>query len=175
MLLCGVAVAGHDTTLSALLAILQGEAWGGAWPPYAALLSIELYSGNGAKADVPWYVRLVYNGQPIIMQGCSAALCDASYLMEILSYGEEDTPVQCGHSAGDGGSGASPGEESDVFLSRGDNYVWSTDDWLLVVIFCSLVSTFAGAVISTLIARQDSMTRSVSRRLAYADLPPYSL
>jgi hypothetical protein len=91
-----VLTAGHDTTLMPLLAVLltkDNHQWDGKWAPYGALLSLELYSAT--DNSVKHLFRLVYNGKPLIVNGCGSALCDVNVLLEILSFGQKEIPEAC--------------------------------------------------------------------------------
>ena len=91
-------LAGHDTTLMPLLAVLlTKELWDGKWAPYGALLALELYRANKSAehTDIKFLFRLVYNGKPLILKSCPGALCDVSILLDILSFGQKETPTAC--------------------------------------------------------------------------------
>ncbi|KAI0565782.1 Histidine phosphatase [Gracilaria domingensis] len=62
----------HDTTVAATLAALQ--AFDGVNPPYNSTLIWELY---GAEATSDFYVKVEYNGRPLVLPGCPDALCPA--------------------------------------------------------------------------------------------------
>ena len=86
---------GHDDTLSALLASLLGDKWDMKWPPYASLLSFELYSGRG-HAQSNHYIRVVFNGQALNLSCriCADAkdsskclsLCAVDDFIKLLSF-----------------------------------------------------------------------------------------
>jgi hypothetical protein len=174
--------AGHDTTLSALLAGLLGEAWDRKWPPYAALLAIELYSAkprqestntrsgtdNNLITDRPQaYFRMVYNGEPLVLKGCASALCDLEILLEALSFGQKGIPAQCEVSL----SSIDTSSENDLMLTQMPD-VWQTEDWLLVMVVSSLVSTLIGAVITWKMF--ENQQKQQSRKLLYSEVPSFS-
>ena len=68
-----------------LLPALLGSTWDQLWTPYAALLAIELYSAASGHGSGHLF-RLVYNGSPLLVPGCDDTLCDASILLEALSF-----------------------------------------------------------------------------------------
>lgn len=65
---------GHDTTIGPLLATLQ--AYDGQWPPYASHMEFELWNNKGE-----YYVQVKYQGEPLLLSGCSDALCPLSEFM----------------------------------------------------------------------------------------------
>ncbi|CAM9420504.1 unnamed protein product, partial [Chrysoparadoxa australica] len=76
---------GHDGTLIRLLNVLApGSEAAARWPPYAAMLALEVYE-DGEGED---HFRLVYNGEVLSMPGCSAQLCPWHELQKQLSWVE---------------------------------------------------------------------------------------
>jgi len=65
---------GHDTTVGPVLATLG--AYDGQWPPYASHIELELWNDEG-----DYYVQLKYQGEPITLSSCSAALCPLSQFL----------------------------------------------------------------------------------------------
>lgn len=93
-IICVYLLAGHDTTIMPLLAVLlTKDLWDGKWAPYGALLSLELYSAT--EKNVEFLFRLVYNGKPLILKSCAASLCDVAVLLDILSFGQKESPEAC--------------------------------------------------------------------------------
>lgn len=81
---------GHDTSVLPLLA--AWKVWDGEWPPYAAILVIELYEAKvegeesgerrGQEGDQKEHLfRMLYRGKELVMEGCEGeALCPFSVL-----------------------------------------------------------------------------------------------
>jgi len=68
---------GHDTSVLPLLA--AWEVWDGEWPPYAAVLVIELYEKEGREGGKEHLFRMLYRGKELVMEGCEGeALCPFS-------------------------------------------------------------------------------------------------
>jgi len=151
-----VLYAGHDTTLSALLAALLGDKWDGRWPPYAAMLSFELYSPR--EEDQEHLVRVVYNGIPLVMPGCDTALCNASSVMRLLEFASPGIPAECTTPEN------LPGQTSD------SNH-FNTADWILITVFCSLLSAVFGAILYMLV----SNSGAAKSRVPYTHIPNTSL
>jgi hypothetical protein len=82
---------GHDTTLIQLLSSLG--VWDPAdWPPYAAIMLIEIHEMVDDNYDKTKYssgfaFRLLYDGNVLtpLVQGCQDDLCDAQVLMDHLT------------------------------------------------------------------------------------------
>ena len=78
---------GHDTSVLPLLA--AWDVWDGVWPPYAAMLIIELYEADAAKKggkQKDHFFRLVYRGKELILDGCEGkALCPLSVLEDMTA------------------------------------------------------------------------------------------
>lgn len=75
---------GHDTTILPILSAFNQ--WNGDyWAHYASQLQFELYKSSSTGA---YSIRLAYNGENVILPGCSSALCDwdtyYSYLQTIF-------------------------------------------------------------------------------------------
>lgn len=139
------------------------------------MLAIELYSAieredGSDRNDVisttypHSYFRIVYNGQPLVMKGCTSALCDLNILLEALSFGEQGVPERCHMTAS-----ASMSKENDLTLTSKPN-VWQTDDWLLIMVISSLLSTMVGAVVTWKMIENHQ-----NRKLSYSEVPPYAL
>lgn len=64
---------GQDLTIAPLLNCLH--VYNGVWPPYAAHLSLELWSetqsSSSSSSTKSYYVRLIYNGETLVIPGCS--------------------------------------------------------------------------------------------------------
>jgi len=70
---------GHDSTVGPLMGSLG---FFGGWPPYASHVEIELWSDS---ARTQFYVQVKYNGESILMSGCSDVMCDYSDFMDFIS------------------------------------------------------------------------------------------
>ncbi|KNC48551.1 counting factor 60 [Thecamonas trahens ATCC 50062] len=77
---------GQDLTIGPLLNCLG--AYNGAWPPYAAHLSMELLVNNAGD----YFVHLLYNGDEIVVPGCSA-ICPWSKFISLVGHNAL-TPAQ---------------------------------------------------------------------------------
>lgn len=81
---------GHDTTLMPLLASLGSDVYDGEWPPYASMMTLELYRHT---KEENYLFRLVYNGKVLTprIQGCSKdELCSVSVLLERVKSFAQD-------------------------------------------------------------------------------------
>mmetsp|Transcript_17391 Transcript_17391/g.29386 ORF Transcript_17391/g.29386 Transcript_17391/m.29386 type:complete len:575 (-) Transcript_17391:186-1910(-) len=113
---------GHDTTVMPFLAALLQHHWDRQWSPYAALVSIEVYTASASSpvgtdnGGSGFYFRLVYDGVPQLVPGCGDVLCDVNILLEGLAFGQQ-FPAQC--SISDDAT-ASEGEQdcSSNYMSR---------------------------------------------------------
>lgn len=135
---------GHDTTIMPFLAAVLGDSWDRRWASYAALISMELYTRSATSTiagDSDYLVRMVYNGNPLLIPGCDQALCDANVLLEILSFGEESMPCSTTTT-----TTTIPTDDSCIDSGGLDVVAWS-----LLVVFLTLAGGIAG-VIGTLIA-----------------------
>lgn len=86
---------GHDTgpIMSLLVSLVDpptsptGQAQWWAWPRYASMILLELYQNaplaNGTAGS--FAVRMIYNGTPMQMRGCSAVLCPFSEFIKLLT------------------------------------------------------------------------------------------
>jgi hypothetical protein len=76
---------GHDTTIIPLLSVLGGLD-ASAWPPYAALLVMEVYTpvtGDDYAPDEP-HVRILMERKPIVLSGCGGQYCPLSIIRSKL-------------------------------------------------------------------------------------------
>jgi lysophosphatidic acid phosphatase type 6 len=74
-------VMGHDTgPMMPLLSALQ--IWDGRWPSYASKIVFEMYENrlNGGS----FAVRVIYDGQIMLVPGCSSTLCDWNEFDNVL-------------------------------------------------------------------------------------------
>ena len=102
---------GHDTTIMPFLAGLLGSNWDRRWASYASMVTIEIY--NSSTAGSPDLFRVIYNGQEQQVPGCSSTgLCDVSFLLTALSYGQENMPC---------GSTTAVGSDDDYYVSVDDD------------------------------------------------------
>jgi hypothetical protein len=123
---------GHDTSVLPLLA--AWEVWDGEWPPYAAVLVIELYEADanaeaavegeggreegGEGGEKEHFFRLLYRGKELVMEGCEGeALCPFSVFeaaTEKWALATDDPQRPCkevyefGEGGGEGGDTAGP-------------------------------------------------------------------
>lgn len=126
--------AGHDTTIIPFLASVLGDTWDKQWSGYASLVTIELYEGTAASG-VDWYFRMIYNSEALLVPGCTDTLCDATVLLDKLSYGEESMPCS-----------VSPDSDTTVdSCSDGDSDRLSNSDVILVAFMCALFGGLLGA------------------------------
>ena len=110
-----LSVAAQDTTLMSLLAIFLQSHWDMKWPPYASLLSMEIYVSAESMTRVldlddvssPTFTprtppsshlfRVVYNSHEVtsLIPGCpsDSQLCVLDTLLSIVAY--TDQPKQC--------------------------------------------------------------------------------
>ncbi|KAF0686969.1 Aste57867_21261 [Aphanomyces stellatus] len=72
----------HDTTIMALLAALGGEAWLKEWAPYASHVIFELYR---LTATQDYAVRILYQGQPLLLGNCTSELCPLDNLAKLVA------------------------------------------------------------------------------------------
>jgi Histidine phosphatase superfamily (branch 2) len=110
---------GHDTTLMPLLASLGSDVYDGEWPPYASMMTIELYRRT---QDQSYLFRLVYNGKVLTprIHGCNKnELCFVSVLLEQVTLFTKD--YDCARRGADPKSTALKGSaaSSDVFSTPG--------------------------------------------------------
>lgn len=77
---------GHDTTLVPILNAFQQ--WNGIWAMYASQMQFELYQ---SKSTGSYSMRITYNGEPVMVPGCTNAVCPwntfYSYLQTIFPNG----------------------------------------------------------------------------------------
>eukprot|EP00050_Salpingoeca_kvevrii_P018471 m.74595 g.74595 ORF g.74595 m.74595 type:complete len:211 (-) comp8061_c0_seq2:47-679(-) len=62
-----VLLSGHDQTISPTLSVFDAL---GPWPPYASLITWELYSAN-KTSGTPESIRMVFNGKIVPIPSCS--------------------------------------------------------------------------------------------------------
>eukprot|EP01038_Epipyxis_sp_PR26KG_P010653 gene10653-14307_t len=132
---------GHDTTIMPLLASILGQSWDQQWAAYASMITIELYSSvtnpNDSNYDL---FRLVYNGKPLLVPGCSDTLCNINILLNILSFGKEFMPC----SVSDTTSSISSNSDGNCIDSGGLNKL----DWSMIVIASLFMGTLIGAAVA---------------------------
>jgi len=82
----------HDTTIAWILSAFDLYA-GTGWPPYAAHIVFELMEDK----DGNFYVRMLYQDQPLVIPGCHSQLCDfdtfTSLAQEVIP---ENWYAECG-------------------------------------------------------------------------------
>lgn len=61
----------HDTTIMPYLNALG--MWDGKWAPYASVLIHELFQSSLTRK---YYVRMIYNGEPLLIPGCVDYFCE---------------------------------------------------------------------------------------------------
>ncbi|ETW03232.1 hypothetical protein, variant [Aphanomyces invadans] len=92
--------AAHDSSLMALLAALGGTAWLTEWVPYASHLIFELYqSKSSPDAAHRFFVRVLYQGQPVLLGRCTNELCPVGELVALVDEMPScDVPTTSNHS-----------------------------------------------------------------------------
>ncbi|OQS07903.1 hypothetical protein THRCLA_00102, partial [Thraustotheca clavata] len=73
----------HDSTLMPLLAALGGSNYLTEWVPYASHVSLEVYYQNSTNST---YFRLLYQGQPLPVDGCTSELCPADAFLNMTEF-----------------------------------------------------------------------------------------
>lgn len=87
-----VVYSAHDTSIMPILAALLGEGWDAQWSAYASIVTFELYAGNLSTSTIPYYFRIVYNNEPLLLPGCSDTLCDVNELIAAMDFAQELMP-----------------------------------------------------------------------------------
>ena len=72
---------GHDTTILPIITAL-GLWEGHIWAHYASQMQFEVYQ---SKQNNGFYVRVNYNGEELLIPGCSSVLCDWNTFYQIVS------------------------------------------------------------------------------------------
>jgi hypothetical protein len=134
-------IAGHDTTLSAILAALLGDSWDQRWPPYASLLSIELYESIHSNT---YSFRLIYNGQPLLVPGCSSPLCDIQILLTALAFGRNGHIAECSSRPH---QELQPQSDQPQEVDHQLEVLFSTGEWILIASVMSILSSLFGALL----------------------------
>ncbi|KAG9414751.1 hypothetical protein AC1031_008166 [Aphanomyces cochlioides] len=70
----------HDSSLMAILAALGGKAWLTEWVPFASHVVFELYRTKTSGH----VVRVLYQGQPLLLGSCTSELCPVEELISIV-------------------------------------------------------------------------------------------
>ena len=89
---------GHDTTVLPLLAALGGTAFDGHWPHYAHMVVFELYTNEKESADrrdqgLATHFRILSNGKPVQMTGCSADVCPLPVFRKYVDVDLSDAAI----------------------------------------------------------------------------------
>ena len=71
------------------IALLFGDGWDGTWAGYASLVSIELYNSTSSN----YYFRIIYNGNEMMLPGCTEMLCEVDSFLSATAFAEE--PMDC--------------------------------------------------------------------------------
>lgn len=129
-----VIYAAHDTTVMPMLAAIFGDQWDGLWAGYASLLSYELYS---TPTTGTFMFRIIYNGKPLVVPGCSDSLCNMDTLVDVLSFAQETMPCTPDPVA------VIPEEE---VICDESNDSMSESEWVETVVLCSVASWVLGMV-----------------------------
>ena len=98
-----VVFAGHDTTLMPLLCVLgtPGKDFENKWPDYASFIVFEIFKkketkeehggfssvraeGAGNTSPSGLYVRVLYNGKPLVLQSCGRELIPVETLQHLM-------------------------------------------------------------------------------------------
>lgn len=133
---------GHDTTVQPFLAAIAQEAWDKHWPGYAAMVSLEIYSGS-AQSSSDYLFRMVYNSEPLVIPGCSDSLCDLTVLLNAMSFAEQDMP--CATTPDTASTDSSCGD---------DDSGMSTTDWSIIAILSGLLGGLIGAGLVVFLNKQ---------------------
>jgi hypothetical protein len=79
---------GGGDMLMAFLAAFEGNVWDGKLPPYGAMVAIELFQLQIPSPTHPagWMhaFRMLYNGKPVTVPGCSEELCDVDVFKKFV-------------------------------------------------------------------------------------------
>jgi hypothetical protein len=154
---------------------MLGEEWDGGWPPYAAMLAIEIYStahpDGSTEGDErnrnDHFFRIVYNGQPLLLPTCNDSLCALEKLFEALSFGHEGPEDACQARRQ---TDTHPVPNTATLLPT-SLFTLSTEQWIVIVIVASFVSSLLGACI---ISVAYSLPRPLPSRL-YREIPSQEL
>jgi hypothetical protein len=139
--------AGHDTTLSAILAAILGQAWDQRWPPYASMLSIELYQHLNTQEH---FFRLVYNGQVLSLPQCSSSsssLCEIRHLLSALAFGRDGHLPECYHTIRREDSQVNTNHSKEETIHASETVLFTTGEWLLLTTALSILSSLFGALL----------------------------
>ena len=135
----------HDTSVMPLLSAIMlrqngTNAWDGKWAQYAALFTIELYKQVQTVPGAGDLFRMTYNGQPLILPGCDAALCDASMLVNAMAFAQKQMPC-------DALPVSVAPDSAPPAANCGDATIdgMNKTDWSFLVAACTLLGCFFGA------------------------------
>ena len=140
--------AAHDFTLLPLLTKMAPYAWDHTWPPYASMLTIELYSAQPSEQTKYGYLfRVVYNSKAFVLEGCHDSLCDVEVLLKILSFGKEVMPCGLHVSKTDQNGYRKDDQESECYMNQTDfsGYI------ALAIVFTGLISAGLTVAVYTFI------------------------
>lgn len=94
-----VLLSAHDTTLGATLAALR--VFDGKYPPYNSTVIWQLFQKQDARMteDESLFVRLEYNGKPLILPGCTSENCSVNEYMASTRlatvFSERERWIEC--------------------------------------------------------------------------------
>lgn len=143
----------HDTSLMPFLAAVLGDVWDGRWAGYAYLVSMELYSASAASplGAGGYYFRLIYNGQAMLVPGCTQSLCDVNVLLDRLAFGQESMPCSV--------PTVVPSTEDDS--CGDDNAALSTTHWSLLLVLSLVVGALIGAAGVVFLEKRRTLGESI--------------
>ncbi|CAK4703543.1 hypothetical protein LEN26_010443 [Aphanomyces euteiches] len=78
--------AAHDTTIMPVLGALGGASWLTEWVPYASHMIFEVYANQ-----TDHYVRILYQGKPLSVPGCSSELCPFSAFLALTEFAADSS------------------------------------------------------------------------------------
>ncbi len=78
-------ISAHDDTISMFLGAFGGPEWLDHWPAYASHVVLELYEAK----DAQYWIRVLYQGEPLTLPGQSSALCRLDDFLEAAAFAFE--------------------------------------------------------------------------------------
>lgn len=117
------------------LAAVLGRAWDGLWAGYASMVTIELYNSSVTN---DFYIRLTYNGEVLLIPGCSEHLCNATKLLEALAFGEKSMPCSMA---------TSTTSEATTMCSSSTTTTLDTSDWIGICVGSGFMGVLVGAAL----------------------------
>jgi hypothetical protein len=85
---------GHDNTLFPVLAAMGVEKQIHGWPPVGSSIEFHLYQSNSNNQN--YYVKMLYNGRPLILSGAHSYYCSYSRFQQLCQQVKPiDFQLQC--------------------------------------------------------------------------------